>query len=38
MVACKWGHTDIVELLLAVPGVDVDVADVSCVSGDAYML
>jgi hypothetical protein len=33
MAACKWGHTDIVALLLAVPGVDVDVADVSCVSG-----
>jgi hypothetical protein len=33
MVACEWGHTDILMLLLAVPGVDVDVADVSCVSG-----
>ncbi len=33
MVACSNGHTDIVELLLAVPGVDVNVAMVSCVSG-----
>jgi hypothetical protein len=33
MVACEEGDTDIVTLLLAVPGVDVDVADVSCVSG-----
>ncbi len=33
MAACKKGHTDILELLLAVPGVDVNVADVSCVSG-----
>ncbi len=33
MVACEEGATDIVALLLAVPGVDVDVADVSCVSG-----
>jgi hypothetical protein len=33
MVACGEGHTDIVELLLAVPGVDVNFSDVSCVSG-----
>jgi hypothetical protein len=33
MVACKKGHTDIAKLLLAVPGVEVDLADVSCVSG-----
>jgi hypothetical protein len=33
MVACKEGHTDIVKLLLAVPGVDVNVDDVSSVSG-----
>jgi hypothetical protein len=34
MVACDEGHSDIVKLLLAVPpGVDVNVADVSCVSG-----
>jgi hypothetical protein len=31
--ACSNGHTDIVELLLAVPGVDVNAARVSCVSG-----
>ena len=33
MEACERGVTDIVKLLLAVPGVDVNVADVSCVSG-----
>jgi hypothetical protein len=33
MEACSKGATDIVELLLAVPGVDVNVANVSCVSG-----
>jgi ankyrin repeat protein len=33
MVVCKRGHTDIMTLLLAVPGLDVNVADVSCVSG-----
>ncbi len=33
MVAYGNGHTDIAKLLLAVPGVDVNVADVSCVSG-----
>ncbi len=33
MVACSKGATDVVEMLLAVPGVDVNVADVSCVSG-----
>ena len=33
MVACEEGATDIVELLLAVPGVDVNAAKVSCVSG-----
>ncbi len=33
MVAYGNGHTDILELLLAVPGVDVNVVDVSCVSG-----
>ena len=38
MVACERGHTDIVTLLVAVPGVNVNVANVSCVSGDAYML
>ncbi len=32
MVACRNGHRDIVKLLLAVPGVDVHVAEVSCVS------
>ncbi len=35
MVACEsWrldGHTDIVTLLLAVPGLDVNAANVSCV-------
>jgi len=34
LVACKEGATDIVKLLLAVPGVNVNVAHVSCVSGD----
>jgi hypothetical protein len=33
MVACSKGTTGIVELLLAVPGVDVNAAKVSCVSG-----
>jgi hypothetical protein len=33
MVACSKRATDIVALLLAVPGVDVNVANVSCVSG-----
>jgi hypothetical protein len=33
MVACSNGATDIVELLLAAPGVDVHAAKVSCVSG-----
>jgi len=33
MVACEEGHTDIAKMLLAVPGVDFNVADVSCVSG-----
>ncbi len=33
MFACSSGHTDIVELLLAAPGVDVNAAYVSCVSG-----
>ncbi len=33
MVVCKKGHADIVTLLLAVPGVDVNAANVSCVSG-----
>jgi hypothetical protein len=33
MVACEEGDMDIVTLLLARPGVDVNVADVSCVSG-----
>jgi hypothetical protein len=33
MVAYGNGHTDIVELLVAVPGVDVNVVDVSRVSG-----
>ena len=33
MEACEKGHTDIVKLLLAVPGVDVNASDVSCVSG-----
>jgi hypothetical protein len=33
MVACESGHTGIVELLLAVPGLDINAAMVSCVSG-----
>jgi len=33
MAACSKGATDIVALLLAVPGVDVNAAKVSCVSG-----
>ncbi len=33
MVACEQGDTDIVALLLAVPGVEVNAANVSCVSG-----
>jgi hypothetical protein len=33
MAACAWGATDIVALLLAVPGLDVNAANVSCVSG-----
>jgi hypothetical protein len=33
IAACSNGHTDIVKLLLAVPGVDVNAAKVSCVSG-----
>ncbi len=33
MAACSNGHTDIVTRLLAVPGVDVNAAQVSCVSG-----
>jgi hypothetical protein len=33
MAACEKGATDVVDLLLAVPGLDVNVADVSCVSG-----
>jgi hypothetical protein len=32
-VACRNGDTDIVKLLLAVPGVDANVAEVSCVLG-----
>ncbi len=32
MVACSKGHTDIVEHLLAVPGLNVNAANVSCVS------
>ena len=35
MVACNAGYTDIVTLLLAVPGVDVDAANVSRASGNA---
>jgi ankyrin repeat protein len=31
MVACSSGHTDIVELLLAAPGLNVNAAYVSCV-------
>jgi ankyrin repeat protein len=33
MAACGEGYTNIVELLLAAPGVDVNAAKVSCVSG-----
>jgi hypothetical protein len=33
MLACESGHTDIVELLLAAPGLTADAAKVSCVSG-----
>ncbi len=33
MEACEKGHTDIVKLLLEVPGVDVHAAQVSCVLG-----
>ncbi len=33
MVACEEGRTGIVELLLAAPGLTVDAANVSCVSG-----
>ncbi len=33
MVACEEGHTDIVTLLLGAPGLDINVVDVSCVSG-----
>ncbi len=32
MLACERGHTDIVELLLAVPGVNINAGKVSCVS------
>ncbi len=35
MVACGTGRTDIVTLLLAVPGVDVNAVNVSCVSVNA---
>jgi ankyrin repeat protein len=35
MVACWKGYTNIVKLLLAVPGVDVNAANVSRVSGNA---
>jgi hypothetical protein len=34
MVACEEGHTGIVELLLAVPGVNVNAADVSLCVGE----
>jgi hypothetical protein len=34
MVACEEGHTDIVTLLLAVPGVDVNAANVSLCVGE----
>ena len=34
MVACERGHADVVKLLLAVPGVNVNAAQVSCVSGN----
>ncbi len=33
IAACSNGHTDIVTRLLAVPGVNVNAAKVSCVSG-----
>jgi hypothetical protein len=33
MAACQKGHTDIVTLLLAAPGLDVNAEMVSCVSG-----
>jgi hypothetical protein len=33
MAACSNGHTDVVKLLLAVPGVDFSFSDVSWVSG-----
>jgi hypothetical protein len=32
MCACKSGHTGIVKLLLAAPGLNVNAAKVSCVS------
>ncbi len=32
MCACKSGHTGIVKLLIAVPGLNVNAANVSCVS------
>jgi hypothetical protein len=34
MAACSNGHMDIVEQLLAVPGVDVNFSYVSSVSGE----
>ena len=34
MAACERGDMDIVTLLLAAPGVDVNAAYVSCVSGE----
>ena len=34
MEACKKRLMDVVTLLLAVPGVDVNAAQVSCVSGN----
>jgi hypothetical protein len=33
MAACSNGHIDIVKRLLAIPFLNVHVADVSCVSG-----
>ncbi len=33
MVACDEGHTDIVHLLLAVPGLNVNAGKVSCMKG-----
>jgi hypothetical protein len=33
VAACSNGHTDILTLLLAVPGVDINAAKVSCASG-----